>query len=420
ATLRLYRESPDLAAALPTLRLLARPLAELEAVGRMAAPLVAARLGDGYRVEVVAADGEVGSGAVPVVPLPSRALAIDHPDVPADRIAARFRAARPPVIGRVHDGRFLLDLRAVFDAREHAVDCVLFTVAADDGVMPQTEEHLDILHLLGVRRGIFVITKIDLVDAARVAAVREEIEILTLDTTLESAPIVPVSTVTGEGLDVLRREIDAQLSVPPGPPPPGYFRMPVDRAFVIRGHGVVVTGTAIAGTVSEGEVIRVLPGGEQARVRGLESHGAAVATAVHGQRVAMNLAGIDREDLGRGHVVCHERIARVTDRLDARVELRPAARRPLPSYSRVRFHLGTAEVIGKLIVLGPEAALEPRTTGWAQIVLPEPVLAMRGDRFILRDETARWTIGGGEVVNPFASRHRRSEAGLVERLEIGR
>ena len=149
--------------------------------------------------------------------------------------------------------------------------------------------------------------------------------------------------------------------------------MPVDRAFVIRGHGVVVTGTAIAGTVSEGEVIRVLPGGEQARVRGLESHGAAVATAVHGQRVAMNLAGIDREDLGRGHVVCHERIARVTDRLDARVELRPAARRPLPSHSRVRFHLGTAEVIGKLIVLGPEAALEPRTTGWAQIVLPERV-----------------------------------------------
>ncbi|TMB52233.1 MAG: selenocysteine-specific translation elongation factor [Deltaproteobacteria bacterium] len=302
-------------------------------------------------------------------------------------------------------------------AGAHGVDCVLFTVAADDGVMPQTEEHLDILHLLGVRRGIFVITKIDLVDAARVAAVREEIEILTLDTTLESAPIAPVSTVTGEGLDVLRREIDAQLSVPPGPPPPGYFRMPVDRAFVIRGHGVVVTGTAIAGTVSEGEVIRVLPGGEQARVRGLESHGAAVATAVHGQRVAMNLAGIDREDLGRGHVVCHERIARVTDRLDARVELRPAARRPLPSHSRVRFHLGTAEVIGKLIVLGPEAALEPRTTGWAQIVLPEPVLAMRGDRFILRDETARWTIGGGEVVNPFASRHRRSEAGLAERLE---
>ena len=122
ATLRLYRESPDLAATLPTFRLLTRPVADMEAVGRAAAPLVAARLGPGYRVEVVAADGEVGSGAVPVVPLPSRALVIDHPDVPAERIAARFRAARPPVIGRVHDGRFLLDLRAIFDAHELAVD----------------------------------------------------------------------------------------------------------------------------------------------------------------------------------------------------------------------------------------------------------------------------------------------------------
>src|SRR6266436_5914433 len=150
-------------------------------------------------------------------------------------------------------------------AGAHGIDLVLFTVAADDGVMPQTEEHLDILHLLGVRRGIFVITKTDLVDAARVAAVREEIEILTLDTTLEGAPVVPVSTLTGAGLDALRAEIAAQLGRPAGPPPPGYFRLPVDRAFVIRGHGVVVTGTAIAGSVCEGDTLRVLPGGETAR-----------------------------------------------------------------------------------------------------------------------------------------------------------
>ena len=302
-------------------------------------------------------------------------------------------------------------------AGAHGVDLVLFTVAADDGVMPQTEEHLDILHLLGVRRGVFVITKIDLVEAPRVAAVREEIEILTLDTTLEGAPIIPVSTVTGEGLDVLRGEIAARLAAPAGPTPPGYFRMPVDRAFVMRGHGVVVTGTAIAGTVSEGDPVRVLPGGESARVRSLESHGVAVRSAGHGQRVAMNLVGIEREDLGRGHVVCDERLERVTDRLDARIEIRPAARRPLPSHSRVRFHLGTAEVMGKLIVLGGGTELEPRTSGWAQIVLAEPVLAMRGDRFILRDETARRTLGGGEVVNPFAARHRQSEGLLLERLE---
>src|SRR5438128_1123727 len=193
-------------------------------------------------------------------------------------------------------------------AGAHGIDLVLFTVAADDGVMPQTEEHLDILHLLGVRRGIFVITKTDLVDAPRVAAVREEIEILTLDTTLEGAPIIPVSTVTGEGLDLLRGEIAARLAAPPGPAPPGYFRMPVDRAFVMRGHGVVVTGTAIAGTVSEGDAVRVLPGAERARVRSLESHGVPVRSAGHGQRVAMNLAGVEREDLGRGDVVCDERL----------------------------------------------------------------------------------------------------------------
>src|SRR5712671_1265420 len=144
-------------------------------------------------------------------------------------------------------------------AGAHGIDLVLFTVAADDGVMPQTEEHLDILHLLGVRRGIFVITKTDLVDAARVAAVREEIDILTLDTTLEGAPVVPVSTLTGAGLDVLRAEIAAQLGAPSGAPPPGYFRLPVDRAFVMRGHGVVVTGTAVAGAVREGDMLRILP-----------------------------------------------------------------------------------------------------------------------------------------------------------------
>src|SRR6185503_8943399 len=130
-------------------------------------------------------------------------------------------------------------------AGAHGIDLVLFTVAADDGVMPQSEEHLDILHLLGVKSGIFVITKVDLVDAARVRAVRDDVEILAADTTLEGAPIVPVSTVTGDGLPALREEIERQLAAPAAPPRPGPFRLPVDRVFVMRGHGVVVTGTAI-------------------------------------------------------------------------------------------------------------------------------------------------------------------------------
>src|SRR5262249_6685778 len=170
------------------------------------------------------------------------------------------------------------------------VDVVLFVVAADDGVMPQTEEHLDILHLLGVRRGIFVVTKIDLVNAARVAAVREEIEILACGTTLESAPVVAVSPLTGEGLGELRvaiaRAVAERTDDAPAAEP---FRLPIDRAFVMHGHGIVVTGTAIAGAVRDGDSVRVLPGGERVRVRKLEVHGAAVAEARRGQRVAMNL-----------------------------------------------------------------------------------------------------------------------------------
>src|SRR6185369_14342802 len=182
-------------------------------------------------------------------------------------------------------------------AGAHGMDLVLFTVAADDGVMPQTEEHLDILHLLGVRRGIFVITKTDLVDGARIDAVREEIAILALDTTLEHAPVVPVSTATGAGLGTLRDAIATELARPAGPPPGGYFRLPVDRAFVIHGHGVIVTGTAVAGTVREGDTVRILPGAETARVRSLEVHGVRVSRAEHGQRVAMNIAGVERGDL---------------------------------------------------------------------------------------------------------------------------
>ena len=307
-------------------------------------------------------------------------------------------------------------------AGAHGIDLVLFTVAADDGVMPQTEEHLDILHLLGVRNGIFVVTKTDLVDAARVAAVREEIEILTLDTTLEGAPVVPVSTLTGAGLDELRTEIARGLASSRDNARNGWFRLPVDRAFVIRGHGVVVTGTAVAGTVAEGDTVRILPAGLTGRVRGLEIHGSAVARAGRGQRVAMNLAGVELGDVGRGEVVCDPRIDRATTRFDARLEVRLGARRPLANHERVRVHLGTAEVLGKVVLLDGVSELPPRSAGWAQLVLRAPVLALRGDRFVVRDQTARWTLGGGIVVHPFADVHRRgarSVTAMLARLHAG-
>ncbi len=301
-------------------------------------------------------------------------------------------------------------------AGAHGIDLVLFTVAADDGVMPQSEEHLDFLHLLGVKKGIFVITKADLVEPARLAEVQEEIEILTLDTTLEGAPIISVSAVTGLGLDRLRQEIAIQLQAYERPSLPGYFRLPVDRAFVMKGHGVVVTGTAIAGTISEGETVRVLPGGDETRVRSLQVHGQPVPVAKWGQRVALNLAGLEKSNIERGHLVCHPNVTFTTQRFDAFVEIRPGARREIENHERVRVHLGTAEVIGKVIILDGRETLPPRSTAFCQLVLEAPVVALRGDRFILRNQTAQGTLGGGEVLHPFAQRHRRSEDGVSARL----
>ena len=301
-------------------------------------------------------------------------------------------------------------------AGAHGIDLVLFTVAADDGVMPQSEEHLDFLHLLGVQNGIFVITKADLVDADRLADVHEEIEILTLDTTLEGAPIIPVSSITGQGLDALRDTIASRLADYERPSLPGYFRLPVDRVFMMKGHGIVVTGTAIAGSIQGGDTVRLLPSGEETRIRSVQVHGESVSEASWGQRVALNLAGLEKSAIARGHVVCHPKVTRTTQRFDAWVEIRPGAKREVANHERVRVHVGTAEVIGKIILLNGQDVLAPRSATFCQIVLDEPVVALRGDRFILRNQTAQGTLGGGEVLNPFATRHRRSKGGMQERL----
>ena len=302
-------------------------------------------------------------------------------------------------------------------AGAHGIDLVLFTVAADDGVMPQTEEHLDILHLLGVKQAIFLITKADLVPPARIEEVEEEIQILTLGTSLENSPILPFSTVTGRGLAELREEIVRRLQAASKPPPTGYFRLPVDRAFVLQGHGVVVTGTALSGEVRTGDHVRALPGEEIFRVRSLQVHNRSVDTAGWGQRVALNLSGLEKASLDRGHVICHEKLTLTTDRFDARLEVRPAATKGIKNHQRVRIHLGTAERLAKLIVLGPKKKLEPKETAFCQIALTEPLLALRGDHFIVRDETAQRTLGGGIVIHPWPGKHKRSDPDLDKKLE---
>ncbi|HUI27871.1 MAG TPA: selenocysteine-specific translation elongation factor [Candidatus Kryptonia bacterium] len=301
-------------------------------------------------------------------------------------------------------------------AGAHGIDLALLVIAADDGVMPQTEEHVDILHLLGTRSGVVALTKTDLVDPARIAAVREEIEILLAGTTLEGAPVFPVSSVTGTGLRALRSAIQERLGTVVRADRPGLFRLPIDRAFVLHGHGVVVTGTAISGTVREGDTVRILPGGETARVRSVHVHNEPVAAGAAGQRVALNLSGVERTEVVRGHVACDPALDRATDRLDAWVEIRPGPRHTVESHGAIRLFSGTADVIGKLIVLDDRSALGPGDAGFAQLVLREPVAALRGDRFVLRDEASQRTVGGGVVVHAFAHRHRRNDGAVLGAL----
>ncbi len=301
-------------------------------------------------------------------------------------------------------------------AGAHAIDLVLFTVAADDGVMPQTEEHLDIVHLLGVRSALFVVTKVDLAPEARVRDVEEEIEILTFGTALEGSPAVRFSAVSGAGLEQVRTRVFELLEGIHRPAPSGFFRLPVDRVFVLQGHGVIVTGTALAGQVRTGDHVHAVPGGRKFRVRSIQVHGQSVEAAGWGQRVALNLTGQDRGALERGHMICHEDLSLASSRFDAHLEARPAAAKGLRNHQRVRIHLGTAERMGKLVFLGGAEKVEPKETAYCQVLLADPLLVMRGDHFIVRDETAQKTLGGGEVIDPRAPRRRRRERDAEERL----
>src|ERR1700687_66997 len=292
-------------------------------------------------------------------------------------------------------------------AGAHGIDLVLFTVAADDGVMPQSEEHLDILHLLGTHRGIFVITKADLANAARLIEVRDEIELLADGSKLAGPTIVPGAAITGAGLDELRAEMVRQLDGFEARRATGVFRLPLERPVVIKGHGTVVTGTAMGATVKVGDKLRVLPSGHEVRVRSIQMHSESVESAGLSQRVALNLTGAEKIDLARGDVLADERLDFATSRLDAWLEIRPPATRAPKSNHRVRLFVATAETIARAIVLDEASMIEPKSAGFAQLVPDTPVVALAGDRFVIRDETNSRTLGGGIVLNPLGRRARK-------------
>lgn len=295
------------------------------------------------------------------------------------------------------------------------MDLVLLVVAADDGVMPQTREHLEILSLLHVRRGLVVLTKTDLVDPDLLALARMEIGEALAGTFLEGAPILPVSAQTGTGLRELVAEIDRIASSLQPRPADTPFRLPIDRVFVKQGFGTIVTGTLFSGTLREGDPIEIQPSALASRVRGLQVHGGARDHAVAGQRVAINLAGIERSDLGRGDWVLPPGTFHPSQVLDVSLELLGHVL-PLEHRTRIRLHHGTAEVIGRVHLLDTEV-LSPGEKTYAQLILEEPVVADFGDRFVLRLYSPMATIGGGTILNPRSQRARRHQDGVLRPLE---
>ena len=302
-------------------------------------------------------------------------------------------------------------------AGAHGIDLLALVIAADEGVMPQTREHFDICRLLGVRNGLVVITKKDLVEAEMLPLVEDEARALVAGSFLEGAPLVTVSSKTGDGLEELKSQLTRIAENVPPRSADFVMRLPIDRAFSMKGFGTVVTGTLISGQITEGDELELLPAGLKVRVRGLQVHGQAVKQAHAGQRTAVNLAGADTAQIERGMVLAPAGRLSPTQIIDVWIDVLPGVARSVRTRSRVRFHIGAAEVLGRVTVLDGPAEIPAGGGALAQLRLEAPVLAVHDDRFILRSYSPADTIGGGRVVNPFAPKHRRKDiSGTVQLL----
>jgi selenocysteine-specific elongation factor len=298
----------------------------------------------------------------------------------------------------------------------HGLDAVLLVVAADEGVMPQTVEHLEIVHLLDISRGLVVLTKVDLVEPDWLELVTAEVGERLAGTSLGGAEIVPVSALTGEGLDALRSKLDGLLAGTAARADLGRPRLPVDRVFTIGGFGTVVTGTLVDGSLKVGEELEALPGGRRVRIRGLQQHNRKVEVASPGSRVAANLVGVEKEDLRRGHVLVRPGMMTDSRRIDAEVTVLAGAARPLRHGASLLLHSGTAEVAARAIVLESDQ-IEPGSRGWVQLYLEEPIAAAAGDRFVLRLPSPAATIAGGRFADVSPRHHPRHDVSVPASLE---
>ena len=298
------------------------------------------------------------------------------------------------------------------------IDLVLLVIAADEGIKPQTREHFEICRLLGIPRGIIAITKSDLVDSDSLELVRLEIEEFVDGSFLEGAPIVAVSARSGAGLDELKSVLRSAAQAVAVKDATQNFRLPIDRSFAMKGFGTVVTGTLISGAVKLEDEVELYPARKRLRVRGLHSGGKQIERAVAGQRTAVNLAGIEHEEITRGMVLAPAGLFEATQRVDARVTLLGSAP-PLKNRARVHFHQGTAEAIAEVILLNDGGGeLAAGGSAFAQLRLDTPLLLLPGDRFILRRFSPVVTIGGGTVLDARAPRHKRKDAAVAPFLGV--
>jgi len=289
------------------------------------------------------------------------------------------------------------------------IDAVIFVVAADEGVMPQSREHLEILSLLGIKEGLVVLTKADMVDEEMLELAREDVKDLVRGTFLEGKPIIAVSAVTGLNLDILLKQIDAILENISPRDTKGPFFMPIDRSFPIAGFGTVVTGTVYKGKVSVGDAVDVLPLDKSSKVRSIQVHGKPVKQALAGQRSALNLPDVRSAELKRGDVACSKGLFKSTQCLDVKLMLLSSAQEPLRHWQEVHFHMGTSESMARVALLN-DARITPGNEALAQVVLYETVVALIGQRFVIRAYTPLRTIGGGEVLFPYDKKPKGKKA----------
>ncbi len=278
------------------------------------------------------------------------------------------------------------------------IDVVLMVIAAGESIMPQTREHFEISRLLGLRHGVIAMTKADLADADTLELTRLEIEEFVAGSFLEGAPVVAVSSITGAGIVELREALRKAASSASIKDASSYFRLPIDRSFSMRGHGSVVTGTLIAGTLKVEDEVEMFPAGKRARVRGLQIHGAASDRALAGERTAVNLGGVDTAEIQRGMVLAPPGLFRTTSCIDTTFELLRGAR-PLKHRAPVHFHAGTAEVEAEARLLASLEPMKPGSRAHVRFLLREPLLILPGDRFIVRMFSPVVTIGGGVVLD---------------------